>query len=758
MITSINLKDVASYISVNGVNINDLKKVNFFFGFNGSGKSTIAKYLRNLDLDAANKNASFNTCSNVGYDNSQHQILTFNEEFIEENFRKSNEFKGVFSLNQSNALIDQQITDEEASIQLYETLRDKYLSKIQAIEADKKTSLSSLLNNCWNQRTTFTTFTKISLANSGSKPNHLQEINRILQQPLGQVLTIQEITEQYQTFYEKELKEIVQIVNSKAYLDIRRLEVNLEKLLQEVIVGNEDIDIAGLIQTLNARNWVEQGVSFLQLTSNTCPFCQKDTIDVDLRDQFNKFFDETYKNKISEIERLRERYKQRATSFVANITNIQNIFNPNNIASNLVIALNSLFEENIEIIDSKITHSNEKKSLVSMLTKKSDLSVVTSQIKVNNQLFKDADTNKNNFIKEIWKYIANNCRREIQDYDDRSIKYIRLTALSEELKIRYEGKITSARQNIETHRSQTVNTKVAVDNINLILKQTGFEGFEIDEKDRINNIPRYYLKRLNSTSTNSVFDSLSEGEKNFISFLYFYQLCLGTDNLHNNGSKKKIIVIDDPVSSLDSQALFIITTLVRELITRKSNSNSEKKLFFNPNIEQVFVLTHNFYFYKEVSFDKRLICNDYYHYSIKKVANQTGISGQQKKIIKDDYSLLWVSLKEIKSSNLTATASNIMLSNTMRRILESYVNFIGLGSESWSSLLNEDKNLPSYYIKCAFISTINDESHKVSTLDSIYYQKIIHEQPQALFNVFASIFKSIGKEHYEVMMEEQLQS
>lgn len=41
MITKIKLNQVATY--KNPVEINDLKKVNFFFGNNGSGKSTIAR-------------------------------------------------------------------------------------------------------------------------------------------------------------------------------------------------------------------------------------------------------------------------------------------------------------------------------------------------------------------------------------------------------------------------------------------------------------------------------------------------------------------------------------------------------------------------------------------------------------------------------------------------------------------------------------------------------------------------------------------
>lgn len=127
-------------------------------------------------------------------------------------------------------------------------------------------------------------------------------------------------------------------------------------------------------------------------------------------------------------------------------------------------------------------------------------------------------------------------------------------------------------------------------------------------------------KNLNTTNTNPIFDSLSEGEKNFIAFLYFFQLCIGTDDLQRNGSKKKIIVIDDPVSSLDSQALFIVSTLIHSLIQRKADDNKPiRMLLKNENIAQVFILTHNIYFYKEVTFDRRPICTDYWHYKVSKL-------------------------------------------------------------------------------------------------------------------------------------------
>lgn len=53
-----------------------------------------------------------------------------------------------------------------------------------------------------------------------------------------------------------------------------------------------------------------------------------------------------------------------------------------------------------------------------------------------------------------------------------------------------------------------------------------------------------------------VAENLSEGERNFIAFLYFYHLVRGSRS--SDEVKDKIVVIDDPVSSMDSTALFLV--------------------------------------------------------------------------------------------------------------------------------------------------------------------------------------------------------
>ena len=53
-----------------------------------------------------------------------------------------------------------------------------------------------------------------------------------------------------------------------------------------------------------------------------------------------------------------------------------------------------------------------------------------------------------------------------------------------------------------------------------IISAESREIIEFLEKEKINNISQYYLSRIGSNQQENIFNSLSEGEKNFISFLY----------------------------------------------------------------------------------------------------------------------------------------------------------------------------------------------------------------------------------------------
>lgn len=101
----------------------------------------------------------------------------------------------------------------------------------------------------------------------------------------------------------------------------------------------------------------------------------------------------------------------------------------------------------------------------------------------------------------------------------------------------------------------------------------------------------YRLCRKDGTDAQ---ETLSEGERSFITFLYFFHLLKGS--MTEAGlNTDRVVVFDDPVSSLDSDVLFIVSSLIKQAI--------EEARAKTGSIKQVFVLTHNVYFFKEVVFD-----------------------------------------------------------------------------------------------------------------------------------------------------------
>src|SRR5699024_3960959 len=93
MIESIKLKQVATYDEY-GINLSDLKKVNFVYGANGSGKTTISKFLFN------HTHIDYNQSTLKWKSDFPIDILVYNKDFRERNFGKGN-IDGVFTLGEA---------------------------------------------------------------------------------------------------------------------------------------------------------------------------------------------------------------------------------------------------------------------------------------------------------------------------------------------------------------------------------------------------------------------------------------------------------------------------------------------------------------------------------------------------------------------------------------------------------------------------------------------------------------------------------
>lgn len=754
MIDKITIKSVASYDAI-GVIIENLKKVNFLFGHNGSGKSTIAKYLRDVSiLDPTAKNMNFNNCSQNGYNPAKHELLVFNDQFVNDNFITKGKLKGVFSLDQINEKIQTQIDNNDSKIKAIDKRITQIEGLIEKIENRRSQYHNDTVYFCYEQRRRFEFMRhKATDLLLHRKEAHYDKIKQYISQ-LGsvEISSFDTIQEEFSKYYEHDIT-IIPNVNIKLYLECRRMDRSLSMLLDSIIVGNKDVKIATLVEKLNNRRWVEEGVGFLELTDGICPFCQNGTITKELINDFELLFDEEYKEKLNRIQRFKDIYTKVIAQFKDSLISIRTRYNSDGVVQNIIDTIDSIIKQNIENIESKLDYPNQKFSFIELSKVKLDLSSLLKKINTNNSDYNELEQKRSEVKNAVWLFMANECTDSIAKLEEWYHKAASTKGLAGAHMTYFHG----INQRIVAQNSQlmnqTANTDAAVENINQCLIHAGFSGFEIKEHKEVNNIKYYCLHRDGvDGKTKNLFSTLSEGEKNFISFLYFYQLCIGTDDYENNKSKKKIIVIDDPVSSMDSQVLFIISTLIHQLIKYKSKeSRSERAEFKNPHIQQVIILTHNMYFYKEVSLSMRPICTNRMHYRVVKLNKTTTIERYENSIATDDYLLIWEKLKEIKYNLPKDKSQNIQIANMMRRVLDSYVSFVGVGNDCWGAIV-DDPNEPHYIIKSAFISSINDSSHKISPFDGVYFQKITNEEPLILFDVFSSIFKEIGKEHYEMHM------
>lgn len=746
MIDRIELKKVNTFENL--VEVTDLSKVNFFFGSNGSGKSTIAKLLYNESLSSFEKNRKFEHCKILGYNSQRDEILVFDEKYVERNFISNTELSGLFTLNEGNKEIDDKIEAKQKEIKKLDSYFEILASREKKIKKALNEKLDDLKNNCWWERNSFDTFYEIELDYSRSKDNHLKNVRDYF--PLDSAskeLTLENLSSRYKDLFEVKRKKIEVKISTDLFKKLEEIENEIIPLMEEVITTNKDVDIADLIESLGIRKWVEEGRNYiLEGKENICPFCQSETFDDNLKQRFEEYFNKTYQEKIDKIKLLKETYSSTFNLLLENINEVSKVYNKDNKTTDLHKACSDLLADNIKKFERKLGHSNEIIEFYDVYNFDSELEIINDEIDENNEKIVDFQRNKEHLVEDIWNYLAKESENYITEYDKFEKRIIVLLTQLHSLVSQFQQSEKTIKEEIEELKLQTVSTDEAVKAINGILKSCGFDNFTIEEKESSNNISRYILKRQNSTET-EVFKTLSEGEKNFIAFLYFYQLVLGTND-KDSELKKRIVVIDDPVSSLDSQVLFVVSTLIHSLI---KYSNTDRNHFENSNINQVFIFSHNLYFYKEVSFKQRPICKKKAHFSVTKYNGRSGVEYKgDETFVHNDYMLLWKSIKELKDSN--DKVFNITIGNSMRRIIESYVNFIGLGKSHWDSIKNLDVADPIYPICSALISEINDVSHKSLPFDDLYYQRIVNEEPEKLFSAFEMIFKNIGEEHYKMMM------
>lgn len=735
MIQKFTIKNIATY-NKTGVEFANLRKINFIYGSNGCGKTTISNFL------AFSQNENFSDCELIWKDDMPLKTLVYNRQFREENFGKGN-INGIFTLGHATKEELEIIEKKKKDLSVLTEEGKKQKGSLEKLNSNLKTAQETFRDTVWRQvyKKHEHNF-KEAFRGYLYKQTFMDKLIEEYENNSSELIELKRLQELYKIIFASNVQSLPLLpVISDNDMDI----IEQNEIWNKKIIGHADINIGNLIQRLNINDWVNEGRKYLQEDSLICPFCQKETITEEFKKQLQLYFDETFTADIQLVQTWGEKYMATSTELTSLLESISDK-EKHNSASKLnkdlydatLKTLSGQIAVNKEHINNKRKEPSRSISLVStteMQEKIKALVVVANQeISKHNQVVENLYAEKQKLITQIWKYVITEYQDNIKQYLEEE-KKIKAGINSLEEKVRGSRASYVALNNEIKRLTQNVTSvQHSIDEINRILQLYGFNNFQIVPSPGHEN--QYQIQREDGTLAEN---TLSEGEITFITFLYFMQLAKGGIDKESM-MEDRVLVIDDPVCSLDSTVLFIVSSLIKEMIKQIKSGVG--------NIKQLIVLTHNVYFHKEVSFvDGRTPKNgNTYYWILRKADNITSVKGyEMENPIVSSYELLWKELKE-RDHN-----SGITIQNTMRRIIENYFKILGKFGDD--ELIQKFANPQEQEICRSLICWINDGSH---CLPDDLYIEAPYDTIDKYFEVFRKIFEEMGHiAHYNMMMEEK---
>lgn len=731
MIESITISKTASYGSSPSV-LNGLSKFNYVYGANGSGKTTISRII---------KDESAHTDCHLSWSSADRlETLVYNQDFVENNFNQSNNLKGVFTLGENSVNTEQQIKEAKDELDRIDGKINGLNTQLGSIEPQtgKQGELAELettfKDHCFAAKRTHDLAFKDAF--TGYRNDAEKFKAKILEEEVNNnavLLTLEELKRKAKSIF-GEAPEKENLLTTVTATELLKTESN--QILQKRIIGKEDVDIAGLIQKLDNSDWVKKGTTYLDASEGNCPFCQQ-SLPSDLTAQINEYFSENFERETQEIETVYTDYQTNGERLIVVLDQLVENTSQHLDKQLLKVEVDlfkTTWQSNLQLLIKKKKEPSKKVELHSLQSCIDSITQLindtNTKIQASNRVVDNLRNEKSELTKQVWKYLLeNDLKTALQDYKSRKTTLeATISGMQQGLKQQKTLKVTKESEIGALERLAT-SIQPTIDEINRLLKDFGFHGFSLNKSS---DGKAYQLIRPNGADAK---DSLSEGEKTFITFLYFYQSLKGSHS-ESGMTRNRIAVFDDPISSLDADILFIVSSLIKGLIEEVRQNKSY--------IKQVFVLTHNIYFFKEITFnpnrDGTIAMNEETFWIVRKSGLESTIEGHENNPIRTSYELLWAEVRNPDRSSLS-------IQNTLRRILENYFKI--LGNKHFDTICNKFEGKQRLLCKSLF-SWVNDGSH--NAMEDLYISST-EAQVEGYLEVFKQVFyKTDHHAHYHMMM------
>jgi wobble nucleotide-excising tRNase len=722
------MQSVASFSSTSPSSFETNAQIIFIYGLNGSGKTTISRFLQNP------KNPIFSQCSlDVEGNLQDYELLVYNQDFIENNFYNKENQQGVFTIGKENADAERKIeTAQEAKKELI-LKRDQAQEKIDSLKMQRNEARTQIEESVFSEKKKHTN-RDLDYCFTGYKNDKKKFFEKVLSTKYIEDIDYDENT----------LIKDIQELSGDTSIEKLRLtspsldlsDIELDTVFAEIISGSQESYLSTLINELSNSDWVKQGLAYLDVNESKCPFCQQKPPS-DLKQELQKIFDQVYESTIQTLTTYKQQYENEVT-ILENLLK-QKCFEDKYVTEDVdfVNAKNDLLntlKSNLALIEKKLNTPSQEitldltKEKVLLLNK--GIQQIDLKISGYNQRRQSKDATKEEIKNKLWILIRNQYNETITTWKKNNDELNSTIVQKENNLNTIKAQINNLDRVISENRAKIINIDLAIKSINSNIENLGLLGFKID-KD-INN-PDFYKIIRDGNQENNVYRSLSEGEKTLITFLYFLELLKGSHNKDDSINKdNRIVVVDDPISSLSQNYIYDVAYLIQEQIIQSG-------------FGQVFILTHSLYLLHEfINLNKHKKKVDSFTYFRIRKNEYSQIVSMDKNEIQNIYQANWQIVKDfILNSELS-----VAVPNAMRQILDYYFSFVHK-QDSLKTALNEI-GIEDHSAK-PFCRFLNRESH----LDGINIDDFNDRDAHKYFPIFKQVFVKTGFEgHYSIMMGE----
>ncbi|BDH84660.1 AAA family ATPase [Lactococcus lactis] len=680
----------------------NFKQKNLIFGYNGRGKSSLASVI----------------AEQYGEDNEESSFRLFNRDYIRDNLivEDNSTIKGV------KAIFGKKEVDVENEIKLKKAeLQDEEApqKEIQKLIGNTK----ALIDKKHNDKKGKLNINSKSMKR-GNKTYSLDDIIDFYKTDIEQAKKLESNEEKLKTqkgddSLSREKSRIENLSTPNFSLEVVDSEnlTSLGNIFQE---SYENIDIPAR----TVISWMENGVEIhhKEKDSDRCLFCGHEFTLTEVE----KHIEEYNANKKLQDEKILDTFREKLEDCKTRIEEFSEL------KDNYCLELDV---EVVNSIDEKINlQKNELVKFISQIDRKiADMSLVDTFDKKNFEEVINEINSQQAKISELRQTTLDKLQNQINNQETLVKGAIGLDIIEDNI---ITKKISTIKEEQEKLVAiEQANKKIQEQIRGLESQDSDYEDFreflngvlkdvEIDLKlilceDKKN----YVLEHAKEQDCQLTLEDISEGEKNLLALLFFYFELYSDNKQETLKPEIQLIIIDDPISSLDDANRFYVLELMKKVYETTA---------------QVFLLTHSWNDYCELSYKYRGSDDETLETRFLEVYKDNASRSQIREISKSEkpYKKLFQEIYAFSQrENSPDEADCYHIPNSMRRVFEEFLSFKFNGS-----IIPTIAQLS----KVELIITQSTNGRKVRNEDRMYDNNYLNSRKKAKLNEFLTVINVLS--------------